>query len=80
MSKIILSETILPNMSENFKEMKPTVKFENFRKSVARARNSQLCGSMTFESHNVDNVMFSIFGKVTSIPEILGLFTNVVWQ
>jgi len=35
---------------------------------------------MTFESHNVDNVMISIFGKVTSIPEILGLFANVVWQ
>ena len=31
----------------------------------------------TFESHNVDNVIFSIFGKVTSIPEKLGLFTNV---
>jgi len=33
---------------------------------------------MTFESHNVDNVIFSIFGKVTSIPEKLGLFTNEV--
>jgi len=34
---------------------------------------------MTFESHNVDNVIFAIFGEVTGIPEILGLFTNVVW-
>jgi len=34
---------------------------------------------LIFESHNVDNVIFSIFGKVTSIPEKLGLFTNVVW-
>jgi len=33
---------------------------------------------LTFESHKVDNVIFSIFDKVTSIPEILGLFTNVV--
>jgi len=33
---------------------------------------------MTFEGYNVDN--FSIFGKVTSTPEKLGLFTNVVWQ
>jgi len=35
---------------------------------------------LTFESHNVDNGIFSIFGKVTSILEKLGLFTNVVWQ
>jgi len=35
---------------------------------------------LTFENHNVDNVIFSIFGKVTSIPEKLGVFTNVVWQ
>jgi len=35
---------------------------------------------LTFESHNVDNVIFSIFGKVANIPEKLGLFTNVVWQ
>jgi len=35
---------------------------------------------MTFDSHNVDNVIFSIIGKVTSIPEILGLFSNVVWK
>ena len=54
--------------------------FENFRKFVARARNSQLWGEMSFESHNIDNVIFSIFGKVTRIPEILGLFTNVVRQ
>jgi len=35
---------------------------------------------VTVESHNVDNVIFSIFGKVTSIPEKLKLFANVVWQ
>jgi len=35
---------------------------------------------MTFDSHNVDNVIFSIFGKVASNLEILGLFTDVVWQ
>jgi len=55
-------------------------RFENFQKFVARARNSQLWVSVIFESHNVDNVIFSIFGKVTSIPEKLGLFTDVVWQ
>jgi len=54
-------------------------RFEIFQKFVARARISQLWVSMTFESHNVD-IIFSIFGKVTSIPEKLGLFTNVVWQ
>jgi len=59
---------------------KTVARFENFREFVARARNSQLCVSMTFENHNVDNVIFLIFGKVTSIPEKLGLFTNVVWQ
>jgi len=61
-------------MSEKYQEMKPEV-----WKFVARARNTQLSVSVTFESHNVD-VIFSIFGKVTSIPEKLGLFTNVVWQ
>jgi len=35
---------------------------------------------MTFESHNADIVIFSKSGKVTSILEKLGLFTNVVWQ
>jgi len=35
---------------------------------------------LTFESNDVDNVIFSIFGKVTSIPEKLRLPTNVVWQ
>jgi len=59
---------------------KTVARFEIFRKFVARARSSQLWVSVTFESHNVDNVIFSIFGKVTSIPEILGLSTNVVWQ
>jgi len=59
---------------------KTVARFENFPKFEARARNSQLWGSMTFESHNVDNVIFSIFGKVTIIPEKLELFTNVVWQ
>jgi len=28
----------------------------------------------------MDNYIFSIFGKVTNVREILGLFTNVVWQ
>jgi len=56
------------------------VRFENFQKFVTRARNSQLWVFVTFDSHDVDNVTFSIFGKVTSIPETLGLFTNVVWQ
>jgi len=55
-------------------------RFENFRKFAAGAKNSQIWGALTFESHNTDNVIFSIFGKVTGIPEILGLFTNVVWQ
>jgi len=55
-------------------------RFEIFRKFVARARNTQLWVSITFESHNVDNGISSIFGKVTSIPEKLGLFTDVVWQ
>ena len=59
---------------------KTTARFENFQKFVARATNSQLWGSMTFVSHNVDDVIFSIFGKVTSIPEKLGLFANVVCQ
>jgi len=59
---------------------KIVARFEIFRKFVARARSSQLWVYVTFESHNVDNVIFSIFGKVTSIPEVLGLFTNVVWQ
>jgi len=35
---------------------------------------------LTFESHIIDNVIFSIFGNVISIPEILGLFTDRVWQ
>jgi len=35
---------------------------------------------LIFESHNVDDVIFSMFGEVTSIPEKLGLFTSVVWQ
>jgi len=39
-----------------------------------------LCNTEVLESHNVDNDIFPIFGKVTSIPEILGSFTNVVWQ
>ena len=39
-----------------------------------------LCNTEVLESHNVDNDIFPISGKVTSIPEILGLFTNVVWQ
>jgi len=59
---------------------KTVARFENFWKFVAKARNSQLWVSVTFENHNVDNVIFSIFAKVTSIPEQLGLFTNVVWQ
>ena len=59
---------------------KTVVRFKNSRKFVARARNSQLWGTMTFESHNIDDVILLIFGKVTSIPEILWLFTNVVWQ
>jgi len=33
---------------------------------------------LSFESHNVDNVIFLIFGKVTEIPEKMGLITNVV--
>jgi len=51
-----------------------------FRKFVARARNSQLWVSVTVESHNVDTAIFSIFGKVTSIPEKLRFLTKVVWQ
>ena len=58
------------------------VRFENFEKFATRARNTTVNFGgpppLTFESHNVDNVIFSIFGKVTSIPEILGLFTNIV--
>jgi len=59
---------------------KTVASFENFRKSVARAKNSQLWVSVTFESHNVDTVIFSMFGKIISIPEKLRLFTNVFWQ
>ena len=55
-------------------------RFENLRKFIAGAKNSEIWGAMTFESHNTDNVNFSTFGKVTSIPEIMELFTNVVWQ
>jgi len=61
---------------------KTVVRFENFEKFATRARNTTVNFGgpppLTFESHNVDNVIFSIFGKVTSIPEILGLFTNIV--
>jgi len=46
-SKIIVSATILPNMSENYQET--VARCENFRKFVARARNNQLWGAMIFD-------------------------------
>jgi len=36
-------------MSEKLSRNKTVARFENFRKFVARARNSQLWGSMTFD-------------------------------
>jgi len=67
-------------VSEKYQEIKPWRGLKIFRKFVARARNSQLWVSVTVESHNVDTAIFSIFGKVTSIPEKLRFLTKVVWQ
>jgi len=79
-----VNNTFISNNSSKYERKisrnKTVARFEIFRKFVARARNSQIWLSMTFESHNVDNVIFSIHGKVTSILEKLGLFTDVVWQ
>jgi len=51
--------------------------FENLWQELETVNFGCPC-PLTFKIHNVDNVIFSIFGKVTSIPEKLRLFTNVV--
>ena len=79
-----VKDNFISNNSSKYEQKisrnKTVVTFEICRKFVARAKNSQLWMSVIFESHNVDNVIFSIFGKVTRILEKLGLLTNVVWQ
>jgi len=81
-----IKDNFISNNSSKYKRKpsknKTVARFENFRKFVARDRNNQFGRTwpLTFESHNEDNVIFSIFGKVISIPEILELFTNVFWR
>jgi len=71
-----VKDNFISNNSSKYEQKisrnKTVVTFEICRKFVARAKNSQLWMSVIFESHNVDNVIFSIFGKVTSIPENWG--------
>ena len=67
-------------MSENHQEIKPWQGLKIFENMEQELETVNFKGPwlLTFKSHNVDNVIFSIFGKVTNIPEKLGLFTNVV--
>jgi len=69
-------------MSENYHEMKLWRRFKIFENLYQELETVNFGGPwpLTFESHNAYSVIFSIFGKVTSIPEKLGLFTNVVWK